>query len=45
MATTRARSGTPPNAAGDAELGSAAQRDRHRRILDATLALASKGGY
>jgi TetR/AcrR family transcriptional regulator, cholesterol catabolism regulator len=25
--------------------GSGAQRDRHRRILDATLALASKGGY
>jgi TetR/AcrR family transcriptional regulator, cholesterol catabolism regulator len=45
MATTRARSGTPPNAAADAEFGSAAQRDRHRRILDATLALASKGGY
>jgi AcrR family transcriptional regulator len=45
MATTRARSGTPPNAAAEAEFGSAAQRDRHRRILDATLALASKGGY
>ena len=29
----------------DAEQGSAAQRDRRRRILDATLALASKGGY
>lgn len=29
----------------EAELGSAAQRDRRRRILDATLALASKGGY
>jgi AcrR family transcriptional regulator len=29
----------------DAELGSAAQRERRRRILDATLALASKGGY
>lgn len=27
------------------ELGSAAQRDRRRRILDATIALASKGGY
>ncbi|WP_409182026.1 cholesterol catabolism transcriptional regulator KstR [Amycolatopsis sp. VS8301801F10] len=27
------------------ELGSAAQRDRRRRIIDATLALASKGGY
>ena len=29
----------------EAELGSAAQRDRRRRILEATLALASKGGY
>ncbi len=28
-----------------AEVGSAAQRERRRRILDATLALASKGGY
>lgn len=28
-----------------AETGSAAQRERRRRILDATLALASKGGY
>jgi AcrR family transcriptional regulator len=45
MATTRARAGVPPNGAADAEFGSAAQRDRHRRILDATLALASKGGY
>ena len=30
---------------GDAEFGSAAQRERRKRILDATLALASKGGY
>ena len=30
---------------GEADLGSAAQRDRRKRILDATLALASKGGY
>lgn len=29
----------------DEETGSAAQRDRRKRILDATLALASKGGY
>jgi AcrR family transcriptional regulator len=29
----------------DAELGSLAQRERRKRILDATLALASKGGY
>ena len=36
-----------PAAAGpaEAELGSAAQRERRKRILDATLALASKGGY
>src|SRR6476659_6205113 len=27
------------------ELGSPAQRDRHRRILDATIALASAGGF
>ncbi|WP_370942875.1 cholesterol catabolism transcriptional regulator KstR [Amycolatopsis sp. cg5] len=27
------------------ELGSAAQRDRRRRIIDATLTLAAKGGY
>ena len=45
MATTRARGSAPPNGAAEAEFGSAAQRDRHRRILDATLALASKGGY
>src|SRR3954454_10319555 len=32
-------------AARDDELGTAAQRDRRKRILDATLALASKGGY
>ncbi|MGC0362199.1 AcrR family transcriptional regulator [Rhodococcus sp. 27YEA15] len=30
---------------GDDDLGSSAQRERRRRILDATLALASKGGY
>jgi len=29
----------------EAELGSSAQRERRKRILDATLALASKGGY
>jgi len=27
------------------ELGSTAQRERRKRILDATLALAAKGGY
>jgi AcrR family transcriptional regulator len=41
VARTRAKSAAP---AGDGE-GSAAQRDRQKRILDATLALASKGGY
>ncbi|MCB0929556.1 MAG: cholesterol catabolism transcriptional regulator KstR [Mycobacterium sp.] len=29
----------------DSELGSDAQRERRKRILDATLAIASKGGY
>ena len=29
----------------ESELGSTAQRERRKRILDATLALASKGGY
>jgi AcrR family transcriptional regulator len=29
----------------DDELGSAAQRDRRKRILDATISLASKGGF
>lgn len=42
MAPTRTRT---TEAAVDPELGSAAQRDRRNRILDATLALASKGGY
>jgi len=36
-----AASGVP----GDGEFTSVAQRDRRKRILDATLALASKGGY
>ncbi len=35
----------PPSRQAEAELGSAAQRERRKRILDATLALASKGGY
>jgi TetR/AcrR family transcriptional regulator, cholesterol catabolism regulator len=34
----------PPGPA-EADLGSVAQRERRKRILDATLALASKGGY
>jgi len=46
MATARTRiSDAGASGAPAAELGSAAQRDRRRRILDATLALASKGGY
>jgi AcrR family transcriptional regulator len=46
MATARTRiSDVAAPSAPAAELGSAAQRDRRKRILDATLALASKGGY
>jgi TetR/AcrR family transcriptional regulator, cholesterol catabolism regulator len=46
MAAARTRiSGTVAPTAPAAEFGSAAQRDRRKRILDATLALASKGGY
>jgi AcrR family transcriptional regulator len=41
-ARSRAAAATAPAAD---ELGSSAQRDRRKRILDATLALASKGGY
>ncbi|HUC22056.1 MAG TPA: cholesterol catabolism transcriptional regulator KstR [Streptosporangiaceae bacterium] len=50
MATPRTRSSdaaerpATPGAA-EVDLGSAAQRERRKRILDATLALASKGGY
>src|SRR5207344_457638 len=45
MATARTRTSDAVSATGDAEFGSAAQRERRKRILDATLALASKGGY
>src|SRR6201982_3851295 len=45
MAPARTRTTDALSGAGDAELGSAAQRERRKRILDATLALASKGGY
>src|ERR1022692_891221 len=45
MASPRTRTTAAPSEAADAELGSAAQRERRKRILDATLALASKGGY
>ncbi|MBE1578530.1 AcrR family transcriptional regulator [Amycolatopsis roodepoortensis] len=43
--SAKARSGNGLSALGGEELGSAAQRDRRRRIIDATLALAAKGGY
>ena len=45
MTPTRTRIADGPGSAADGEFGSAAQRDRRKRILDATLALASKGGY
>ena len=49
MAAARTRTsdtlGGPLGAAAETEFGSAAQRERRKRILDATLALASKGGY
>jgi TetR/AcrR family transcriptional regulator, cholesterol catabolism regulator len=45
MPTARTRVTSQPAAAADADIGSAAQRERRKRILDATLALASKGGY
>jgi AcrR family transcriptional regulator len=48
MTTTpksRTSGGNALNALPDDELGSAAQRDRRKRILDATIALASKGGF
>src|SRR6266513_2751108 len=45
VATPRTRTAAGAGAGADAELASAAQRDRRKRILDATLALASKGGY
>jgi AcrR family transcriptional regulator len=49
-ATPRPRPGgqgvaTATSALAADDLGSAAQRDRRRRILDATIALATKGGY
>ena len=45
MPATRTRARTKPTAGAEPDVGSAAQRDRRKRILDATLALASKGGY
>ncbi|HSA39367.1 MAG TPA: cholesterol catabolism transcriptional regulator KstR [Mycobacterium sp.] len=35
----------PVSVLSDADLGSDAQRERRKRILDATMAIASKGGY
>jgi AcrR family transcriptional regulator len=45
--TARNAADLPATLAGqaDGEFGSAAQRERRKRILDATLTLASKGGY
>jgi len=43
--TTDVAGPSPLTAGSDAEYGSAAQRERRRRILDVTLVLASKGGY
>ena len=45
MASSRTSTIGSSGTSGDAEFTSAAQRDRRKRILDATLALASKGGY
>src|SRR6516225_3773918 len=43
MASTRTGTTDPPSP--DGEFSSAAQRERRQRILDATLTLASRGGY
>src|SRR6201981_3859484 len=45
MAATRTGITAPASTATETEFSSAAQRERRQRILDATLALASKGGY
>jgi AcrR family transcriptional regulator len=45
MPAARTRPKSQPTDTVDTEAGSAAQRERRKRILDATLALASKGGY
>jgi AcrR family transcriptional regulator len=44
-AGSTASAAAAPGQPGETEPGSAAQRERRKRILDATLALASKGGY
>lgn len=43
--TPRVRAGIGLSTLTEGEQGSAAQRERRRRILDATMALASRGGY
>ncbi len=45
MARPRTSGANALNTLTDDELGSAAQRDRRKRILDATISLASKGGF
>src|ERR1700729_3650401 len=45
MPTARTRVSNQPAAIAEVESGSAAQRERRKRIVDAKLALASKGGY
>lgn len=45
MATPRTGTIAASGTNGDGEFASAAQRERRKRILDATIALASKGGY
>jgi AcrR family transcriptional regulator len=45
MSATRTGITATAGTATEAELSSAAQRERRQRILDATVALASKGGY
>src|ERR1700678_2641165 len=45
MATARTRTTAATSVTGQPEPSSIAQRERRKRILDATLALASKGGY
>ena len=42
---SRPREVTNVSVLAESELGSEAQRERRKRILDATLAIASKGGY
>jgi TetR/AcrR family transcriptional regulator, cholesterol catabolism regulator len=45
MTTTPKTRGNAMTVLSEDELGSTAQRDRRKRILDATIALASKGGF